>query len=227
MKNETLIAPSILSADLLKLEEQVKTVIANGADFIHIDVMDGHFVPNITFGPGIVKALRRFVEIPLDVHLMIENPDKYIGEFAEAGADIITVHAETCPHLNRTVQHIKNYGKMAGVSLNPATSLTAVEEIIAEIDLLLIMSVNPGFGGQKFIPSSLGKIARAKAMLDEAESSAYLEVDGGISPETAYDVVKAGANVLVAGSAVFGSQNIAQALTAIKNEAKKAKGEIV
>lgn len=222
MKSKIYIAPSILSADLLTLEKQVKLLTENGADFIHVDVMDGHFVPNITFGPAIVKALRKITDAVLDVHLMIENPDKYIGDFADAGADIITVHAEACVHLNRTIGFIKSFGKKAGVSVNPATSLTAVEEILSEIDLLLIMSVNPGFGGQKFIPSSLNKIRKARIMLDEIESPAYLEVDGGISTETACSVVKAGANALVAGSAIFKSDDIVGAMKAIKTKGEKA-----
>ncbi len=222
MLRKIYIAPSILSADLLKLEEQVRTVEENGADFIHVDVMDGHFVPNITFGPNIVKALRKITELPLDVHLMIENPDKYIPDFIKAGANIITVHAEVCAHLNKTLNAIKSTGAKAGVSINPATPLNSIEEVTGLIDLLLIMSVNPGFGGQKFIPSSINKIERARKLLDEAGSGAFLEVDGGISEKNAADVVRAGANVLVAGSAIFSSDDIAASVRDIRKSAQKA-----
>ena len=222
MLRKIYIAPSILSADLLKLEEQVRTVEENGADFIHVDVMDGHFVPNITFGPNIVKALRKITELPLDVHLMIENPDKYIPDFIKAGANIVTVHAEVCAHLNKTLNTIKSTGAKAGVSINPATPLNSIEEVTGLIDLLLIMSVNPGFGGQKFIPSSINKIERARKLLDKAESDAFLEVDGGISEDNAADVVRAGANVLVAGSAIFYSENIAASVQNIRKSAENA-----
>ncbi len=222
MKNKIYIAPSILSADLSKLEEQVNAVANNGADFIHVDVMDGHFVPNITFGWNIVKTLKKITDVPLDVHLMIENPDRYINEFANAGADIITVHTETCPHLHRTIQLIKSFGKKAGVSLNPATSLHTVEEILKEVDLLLIMSVNPGFGGQKFIENSLDKISRAKKLLDKINSKILLEVDGGVNENNAEEIAKAGANTLVAGSAIFNAPNIIEAMRAIKRNAEKA-----
>jgi ribulose-phosphate 3-epimerase len=221
MKSNIYIAPSILSADLIRLEEQVKLVAESGADYIHVDIMDGHFVPNITFGPNIVKALKKITDIPLDVHLMIENPEKYIPAFADAGANIITVHAEACIHLNGTIEQIKKYSIMAGVSINPATSLTAVEEVLGEIDLLLLMSVNPGFGGQKFIESSLDKITRARKMFDVVSSKALLEVDGGISEMNAERVVRAGANVLVAGSAIFNSDDIVKAMQRIKAEGEK------
>ncbi len=217
MNNQIYLAPSILSADLLKLEEQVNLVIENGADFIHVDVMDGHFVPNLTFGTNIVKALKRFVKIPIDVHLMITNPDKYIAEYAKAGADILTVHQEVSPHLHRTIQSIKENGMKAGVSINPSTSVSTLEYIIGDVDLILIMSVNPGFGGQTFIEKSIYKIQKVRGMLDKANSKAFLEVDGGINLETAKLVVKAGANVLVAGNSIFGQKNIPEATKNLKN----------
>ena len=216
MTKKILLSPSILSADLLKLKEQVLITIENGADFIHVDVMDGHYVPNITFGPVIVKALKRFVNIPLDVHLMIENADAYIPEFAEAGADIITVHQEACTHLNRTIQLIHSHGKKAGVSLNPATSIQTLEDILTEIELVLIMSVNPGFGNQMFIENSLDKIARTREMIKKSGKDILLEVDGGININTAKSVVKSGADVLVAGHAIFGQNNIAQAIKELR-----------
>ncbi len=187
-----------------------------------MDIMDGQFVPNITFGPNIVKTLRKITELPLDVHLMIENPDKYIPDFIEAGANIVTVHAEVCAHLNKTLNTIKSLGAKAGISINPATPLNSIEEVTDLIDLLLIMSVNPGFGGQKFIPSSINKIERARKLLDEAGSDAFLEVDGGISEKNAADVVRAGANVLVAGSAIFSSDDIAASVRDIRKSAQKA-----
>ena len=207
------IAPSILSADFARLGEQVAEAEAAGADYIHVDVMDGHFVPSITIGPLIVRALRPRTKLPLDVHLMIEEPDRYIAEFADAGADILTVHVETTPHLHRTVQSIKERGVKAGVSLNPSTPVSSVEEIAPFLDLLLVMSVNPGFGGQRFIPEVLPKIARLRRMLDERGSPAELEVDGGVNESTAALVVEAGARVLVAGSAVFNQrESVAQAM---------------
>lgn len=221
------IAPSILSADLLKLEEQVRRVAENGADFIHIDVMDGHFVPNLTFGPNMVKAIKRIVDIPLDVHLMISNPDLYIDDYVEAGADILTVHQEACTHLHRTVQNIHQHGIKAGVSLNPATSLSTIEDVLGDMDLLLIMTVNPGFGGQKFIRQGLDKIARARKMINEVGKDIYLEVDGGVNPETAAEVARSGANVLVAGSAIFRAPDIVQAMNAIRQSANRAvSGEV-
>ncbi|PKK81795.1 MAG: ribulose-phosphate 3-epimerase [Thermoplasmata archaeon HGW-Thermoplasmata-2] len=198
-----LIAPSILSADFSRLGEEVKAVDAAGADWIHVDVMDGHFVPNITIGPLVVKAIRGATKKTFDVHLMIENPDKYVEDFAKAGADIITVHAEACPHLNRTIQHIKMLGKKAGVSINPATPVSAVEEALGDIDLVLLMAVNPGFGGQEFIKSSPAKIRKLKALMEIKGISVPIEVDGGINAETAKLVKEAGASVLVAGNAIF------------------------
>jgi len=222
-----LIAPSILSADLLKLEEQVRRVAENGADFIHIDVMDGHFVPNLTFGPNMVKTIKRIVDIPLDVHLMISNPDLYIDDYVEAGADILTVHQEACTHLHRTIQNIHQHGIKAGVSLNPATSLSTIEDVLEDMDLLLIMTVNPGFGGQKFIRQGLNKIARARRMIQEVGRDIYLEVDGGVNPETAAEVARSGANVLVAGSAIFRAPDIVQAMNAIRQSANRAiSGEV-
>ncbi len=197
------IAPSILSADFARLGDHVQEAEAAGADWIHVDVMDGHFVPNITIGPLIVQALRPVTALPLDVHLMIEQPERYIADFARAGANCITVHVETCPHLHRTVQQIKELGVQAGVTLNPATPLGALSGILPDVDLVLIMSVNPGFGGQSYIPASTAKIARLRQMLDDLGSSAELEVDGGVNTTTIRQVVEAGATVLVAGSAVF------------------------
>ncbi len=198
------LAPSILSANFARLEEAVKAVEAAGADWIHVDVMDGHFVPNLTIGPGVVQALRPITALPLDVHLMVANPEQLIPAFARAGADIITVHVETCPHLHRTIQHIKELGKKAGVTLNPATPLMMLEEILPFVDVLLIMSVNPGFSGQQYIPTSTDKIRRARHMLDERGlTHVELEVDGGIKPTNVAEVVRAGATVVVAGSAIF------------------------
>ena len=194
------------------MAEAVQQVEAAGADWIHVDVMDGHFVPNLTVGPPMVEAIRKVTTLPLDVHLMMTNPDDFIPEFVQAGADILTVHVETCPHLHRTVQSIKERKVKAGVTLNPATSSSTLEEIIGEVDLVLVMSVNPGFGGQEFIPSSLAKIHRIREMLSHAGSSAYLEVDGGVNLKNAGSILKGGANVLVAGSAIFGSHNIAETI---------------
>ena len=210
------IAPSILSADFARLAEEVARVEEAGADWLHIDVMDGHFVPNLTVGPPIVEALRKVTTLPLDVHLMMTNPDAFIGEFAEAGADYLTVHVEACPHLHRTVQSIKERGVKAGVTLNPATPAGALSEIVRDADLILIMSVNPGFGGQKFIPSSLRKIAEVRALIDRTQSRALLEVDGGVKPDNVTEMLAAGAEVLVAGSAVFSSHDYAAAITALR-----------
>jgi len=198
------LAPSILAADFARLGEAVAEAEAAGADWIHVDVMDGHFVPNITIGPPVVQALRRVTRLPLDVHLMIENPECYLEAFAEAGADILTVHVETCPHLHRTLQRIRELGVRPGVTLNPATPLVMLEEALPHVDLVLVMSVNPGFGGQTYIPTSTAKVARLRAMLDRLGSQADLEVDGGIKVSNAAEVVAAGATVLVAGSAIFG-----------------------
>ena len=214
------IAPSILSSDFARLADEVAAVEAAGADFLHVDVMDGHFVPNLTVGPPIVESIRKVTSLPLDVHLMIMNPDSFIPEFAQAGANYLTIHTETCPHLRRTMQLIKEHGVKAGVTLKPATSLTTLEEVIADADLVLIMSVNPGFGGQKFIPGILDKIARARDLIAQTGSQALLEVDGGIKVDNAAEVTKAGAEVLVAGSAIFNSPNYAETIQAFRAAAQ-------
>ena len=221
-KQSILIAPSILSADLLQLEKQVKAVAENGAGFIHVDVMDGHFVPNLTFGPNMVKALKRITDVPLDVHLMISNPDAYIEAYARAGADILTVHQEACTHLHRTIQTIHNQGIKAGISLNPATSLSTIENVLDDMDLLLIMTVNPGFGGQKFIPQGLKKIAEARKMIDASGRDILLEVDGGVDMQIVRNIVQAGARVLVSGSAIFGQPDIVDAMQQLKAKAEEA-----
>lgn len=215
-----LISPSILSADFARLAEAVQMVEAAGADWIHVDVMDGHFVPNLTVGPPMVEALRKVTSLPLDVHLMMTNPDDFIPEFVDAGADLLTVHVEACPHLHRTVQSIKERQVKAGVSLNPATSVTSVEEILGDVDLVLVMSVNPGFGGQQFISSSLDKIRRIRTMINNTRSSAHLEVDGGVNLTNVASVIQAGANVLVAGSAIFGSKNIPETIRRMRTAAQ-------
>ncbi|TLY36318.1 MAG: ribulose-phosphate 3-epimerase [Nitrospirae bacterium] len=197
------IAPSILSSDFAHLADEIAAVERAGADFVHVDVMDGHFVPNLTIGPPIVEAIRKVTSLPLDVHLMMTNPDSFLTEFAEAGATYLTVHVETCPHLHRTIQCIKDKGVKAGVTLNPATPLAHIEAILPDVDLLLIMSVNPGFGGQRFIHQSLQKIRAARMMIDRLGHAVLLEVDGGIKVDNAAAIVEAGADVLVAGSAIF------------------------
>ena len=212
-----LIAPSILSADFARLADAVQQVEAAGADWIHVDVMDGHFVPNLTVGPPMVEALRKVTALPLDVHLMMTNPDEFIPEFAKAGADILTVHVETCPHLHRTVQAIKELKVKAGVSLNPATSCTTLDHILGDVDLVLVMSVNPGFGGQKFIDSTLAKILRIRTMITASTGSPHLEVDGGITVHNVASVLQAGANVLVAGSAIFGSSNMSDTIRQLRS----------
>ena len=214
------LAPSILSADFSRLGEQVEEALNAGVEVIHVDVMDGHFVPNITIGPLIVAAVRpiaRRYGATIDVHLMIEQPERYLADFARAGADILTVHVETCPHLHRTVEAIREVGARPGVTLNPATPLVALEEILPWVDLVLIMSVNPGFGGQSYIPTSTDKIRRLRAMLDAIGSAAELEVDGGIKPDNAAEVAAAGASLLVAGSAIFGGpRSVAENIAAFR-----------
>jgi len=222
MTNKIKLAPSILSADFGRLAEQVAEATRAGADYIHVDVMDGHFVPNITIGPLVVAAIRPHTKLPLDVHLMIESPEKYIQQFAEAGANIITVHVEVCPHLHRVVESIQELGVKAGVSLNPSTPLTAVDEVLPALDLVLLMSVNPGFGGQQFIEGTVGKITRLRRRLDEMELAAELEVDGGINAEIAPRVARAGARVLVAGAAVFNKkESVSQALGRIRESLRR------
>ena len=211
-----LIAPSILSADGSKLGEEIIAVEKAGADWIHVDVMDGNFVPNITMGPSIISSLRKVTKLPFDVHLMITNPDRYIESFFKAGADIITVHVEASSHLHRTVELIKSFGVRAGVSLNPATPLEQIKEIIHYIDLLLIMTVNPGFGGQQFIGTSLAKIARAKKMLEALPHQPLLEVDGGVNLKNIGDIAQAGADVIVAGAAVFSGGDYQKTIAALK-----------
>lgn len=213
------IAPSILSADFSRLGEEIRAIEAGGADYVHVDVMDGHFVPNITIGPLVVAAARKVTSLPLDVHLMIENPDRYIPAFAEAGADILTVHQETVPHLHRTVQLIRSLGKKAGVSINPATPVSALDLILDDLDLVLVMSVNPGFGGQSFIPFCLGKIAALRRMIEERGLNVELEVDGGVKTDNIGRIVAAGADVLVAGSAVFGTDDYRETIATLKHNA--------
>jgi ribulose-phosphate 3-epimerase len=217
MSNPVLISPSILSADFLHLQDALSQAEAAGADWVHIDVMDGHFVPNLTMGPFIVEACRRATRLPLDVHLMIENPDRLIPAFIEAGADYLTVHVETCPHPHRTLESIRDGGVRAGISLNPATPAASIGEVLPMLDLILVMSVNPGYSGQRFIGTSVPKIEQIRKALDAVGSAARLQVDGGITPETAPAVVRAGADVLVAASAVFGHpEGIAAGLKALR-----------
>jgi ribulose-phosphate 3-epimerase len=216
------IAPSILSADFRRLAEQIATVEHAGASYIHVDVMDGHFVPNLTVGPFIVEGVRKATKLPIDAHLMIENPDNFIGAFARAGANMISVHPETTYHLDRTINYIRQMGCQAGVALNPATPLAMIEEIVAEVDYVLLMSVNPGFSGQKFMPSSLDKLRRLRDLIRLKFSPARIEIDGGVGPGNAAEVVAAGAEILVAGSAVFGAENPAEALKEMLRVARSA-----
>ncbi len=216
MPRRLLIAPSILSADFGRLAEEVKAVEAAGADYIHIDVMDGRFVPNLTIGPLVVAAVKRATKLPLDVHLMIVEPEKFIADFAKAGASTLTVHQETCPHLHRTLQQIRAAGVRPSVVLNPSTPLSAIEEVLGEVDQVLLMSVNPGFGGQSFISSTIEKVRKLRALLDARGLEVDIEVDGGINAQTAKQVVEAGANVLVAGNAIFNAPDYAAAISALR-----------
>ena len=213
-----LIAPSILSADFARLGEEITAVADAGADWIHVDVMDGHFVPNITIGPLIVEAVRPVTSLPLDVHLMIERPERYVKDFADAGADLIAVQAEACIHLNRTVHLIKECGPKAGVVLNPATPLAAIEWVLEEVDFVMIMSVNPGFGGQAFIANSLDKIRALRQMVDGRGLSTLIEIDGGVKQANAAEISRAGADVFVAGSAIFGQSDYRQAISGLRSE---------
>ena len=212
----TLLAPSLLSADFVRLAEDIARVEAAGADWLHLDIMDGHFVPNLTFGPPVVAAIRKVSKLPLDVHLMVTNPAAQIEAFAGAGADYLTVHVETDPHLHRLVNRIRELGVKPAVSLNPSTPVDLLDEILNEVDMVLVMSVNPGFGGQKFIPASLDKIRRLKQKLSRLERQVLIEVDGGVNLMTAPQLIEAGADVLVAGSAVFGSADITATIAALK-----------
>lgn len=220
--SEIYMAPSILSADLLHLKDQINSVEKRGADFVHVDIMDGHFVPNITFGPVIVSTLKRITDLPLDVHLMINNVDQYIPQFAEAGADIITIHQEAGPHLHRSVQLIKDLNIKAGVSLNPATEVSTIKTMLAEVDLVLLMSVNPGFGGQSYISAVNDKLKQLSEIKKENHYSFLIEVDGGINAGTIQDSVRAGAEVLVAGNAIFAQTDPGAACENLKKMANDA-----
>jgi ribulose-phosphate 3-epimerase len=214
-----LIAPSILSADFGRLAEEIRAVEEAGADWIHVDVMDGHFVPNLTIGPVVIQAVRAATSLPLDVHLMIESPDNFIDSYAEAGADRIAVHVEACPHLHRTVAHVREAGARAGVALNPATPVAAIEPILGDVDQVVVMTVNPGFGGQKFIESVLPKISQVRQWIDERELAIELEVDGGVGPGTIGRVARAGGNAFVAGSAIFHKPDYAATIAELRKEA--------
>jgi ribulose-phosphate 3-epimerase len=223
MPNLIKIAPSFLTADFSRLGEEVRAAEAAGADYLHLDVMDGHFVPPITFGPLVVATFRRLTKLPLDVHLMVERPERQLEAFAEAGATILTVHVEVCPNLHRVLQQIRDLGCRPGVCLNPATPLSAVEEVLGDVDQVMVMAVNPGWGGQKFIPSTLDKMRRLRAMLDERGLAVDIEVDGGVNVETAPRCVEAGARVLVAGSAVFNNRaSVAENMQALRQGLGKA-----
>lgn len=211
------IAPSILSADFSKLDEQIKLIEKGGADMIHLDVMDGHFVPNITFGAPVIKMLRGVTDVPFDVHLMIENPERFIDDFVDAGADIITVHAESTVHLHRLIQQIKAHGVKAAVSLNPATPLGVLEYVLEDIDMVLIMSVNPGFGGQSFIPQCKDKIKALKKMILDKNLDVEIQVDGGVKLDNIREIMECGADIFVAGSAIFGESDVVEATRAFKN----------
>jgi ribulose-phosphate 3-epimerase len=216
------LAPSILSADFAELGRDIAAAERGGADLIHVDVMDGHFVPNITIGPPVVRAIKRVATVPLDVHLMIEEPDHYIDEFIDAGASMLSVHVEVLPHLHRTLAYIRKRGARAGVVLNPSTPVVSIEDVASDVDFVLVMSVNPGFGGQSFIPRSLAKIRAVRALLDAAGNPAPVEVDGGVDLQTVGKVVSAGAEILVAGSAIFGGREPEAAARALKHAAMDA-----
>jgi len=216
------IAPSILSADFAALGRDIAAVERGGADLIHIDVMDGHFVPNITIGPPVVRAIKRIATRPLDVHLMIDDPDRYIRDFAEAGASMISVHVEVLPHLHRTIGYIKSLGVKAGAVINPSTPVSSLEDVARDLDFVLVMSVNPGFGGQSFIPHSLDKVRRLKALLSATGSSAHIEIDGGVDGSNIHDIVTAGATILVAGNAIFASADAEAATRTLRAAANSA-----
>ena len=217
VEKEQIIAPSLLSANILQLEQEIKELEKNGADWFHVDIMDGHFVPNITFGAPVIKCLRKLTEIPFDVHLMIENPENYIADFADAGADIITVHAESTVHLHRLIQQIKDHGVKAGVSLNPATSLDVLDYVLEDLDMVLIMSVNPGFGGQSFIPQCKEKIRALKKMISDRDLKVDIQVDGGVKLDNVKEIADCGADIVVAGSAIFGEKDPTEATKKFKN----------
>src|SRR5512139_1584475 len=219
-QRKVLIAPSILSADFSRLGEEVRAVEAAGADWMHLDIMDGHFVPNLTIGPGIVKAVDRVTDLPLDVHLMIDNPAEFLEEFVKAGADYLVVHQEGQPHLHRLVGRIRELGAKAGVALNPATPLGSVADILPEIDLLLIMSVNPGYGGQSFIPGAIARLRAAREMIDRLNPAALLEIDGGIKVENAAAVREAGVDAIVSGSGIYGQRDYRAMIAGLKGEAR-------
>ncbi len=219
MKRKIIIAPSVLSADFSRLEEQIRLVEKGGADWLHLDIMDGNFVPNITFGPMIVKTIRSMTKLPLDTHLMIKSPERFIESFRKAGSDRLTVHVETCSHLHRTVEAIKELGAKAGVTLNPATPASSLKEILPYVDLVLVMTVNPGFGGQKFIRSMLRKVREMNEMISSVNPKIHLEVDGGVDETNAFELVKAGANAFVAGHSIFSKRDITGAVRKLRKAA--------